>query len=312
MPGSPVSRVRAAAQLLREPDALRGRLRSELINAARRYDRIGRWFLKHTLGRMPLGELGVSDDDDRLPFLRLRDDTVFYGFPHWPAGTQEIPGPALQLAHLNLAVQVRTRYLTDERFQQREYTVQPGDTIVELGAYLGYYSMWLARQVGPTGRVCAVELIPETFQLLQRNLTENYPHTTTALHRGVWKSPGTHDALWIPRGPGGGLTAEGIERFGSTQKISVPTDTVDGILDGLEVERVDLLIVQLNGSEIEAVAGMDRAFELCRNMVIVAGERSDMDTSATLRECLEKRAFDVTVKGRAVYGKNRRAQNAPG
>ena len=161
--------------------------------------------------------------------------------------------------------------------------------------------MRLARRVGPTGRVFAIELIPQTFQLLQRNLVENFPDTTIALHRGVWDGRGEREALWIPLGPGGGLTAEGIERFGSAQTVTVPTDTVDGILAELEINWVDLLIVQLNGSETEAVAGMEKSLEFCKNMVIVAGERSDVDTLAVIRKRLEKHRYSVVVRGRAVY-----------
>ena len=51
--------------------------------------------------------------------------------------------------------------------------LNPGLTIVELGAGIGYYTLILAAGVGPTGRVHAIESNAKNFELLNKNLEGN-------------------------------------------------------------------------------------------------------------------------------------------
>jgi FkbM family methyltransferase len=51
--------------------------------------------------------------------------------------------------------------------------VRPGDLALDLGAHIGYYTLLLARLVGPYGRVFAFEPDPANFALLQRNVAAN-------------------------------------------------------------------------------------------------------------------------------------------
>jgi FkbM family methyltransferase len=51
--------------------------------------------------------------------------------------------------------------------------VRLGDTAIDVGANVGLFSIELARLVGPTGRVFAVEPGPEAYAFLKRNLSRN-------------------------------------------------------------------------------------------------------------------------------------------
>jgi hypothetical protein len=66
--------------------------------------------------------------------------------------------------------------------------IKPGDTVIDVGANLGYYSVLMADLVGSTGRVVSFEPNPRLFELLQRNVgingftrrTQCYPRAVTA------------------------------------------------------------------------------------------------------------------------------------
>lgn len=51
--------------------------------------------------------------------------------------------------------------------------LSPGDTFVDIGANIGYYTVLAAQKVGPKGRVFAFEPDPESFALLQHNVERN-------------------------------------------------------------------------------------------------------------------------------------------
>lgn len=63
--------------------------------------------------------------------------------------------------------------------------VKPGDTVVDVGANIGYYTLQLARLVGPAGRVFAFEPEPRNFDLLRRNVWENGYNNVTLVHAAV-------------------------------------------------------------------------------------------------------------------------------
>lgn len=51
-------------------------------------------------------------------------------------------------------------------------SLSEGDTFIDIGAHIGYYSMVASRLVGDSGKVISFEPTPSTFGLLQKNLQQ--------------------------------------------------------------------------------------------------------------------------------------------
>ncbi len=51
--------------------------------------------------------------------------------------------------------------------------LRPGDTVVEVGANIGFLSLLASRLVGPSVRVLAIEAHPRTYFALLNNLKRN-------------------------------------------------------------------------------------------------------------------------------------------
>jgi len=153
------------------------------------------------------------------------------------------------------------------RSQTQRYKVQPGDTVVELGAFVGFHAMRLAQAVGPTGRVIAVEMMPEYAQICRRNFENNRLTQATVVPCAV----ATKDA-WAEahcdRHQRNSLVGGIVQNDGSAQRsVMVPALTVDQILDKQEVSKCDLLIVQINGTEIEALRAV-KNWDRIRNIAV--------------------------------------------
>src|SRR6266498_913451 len=54
--------------------------------------------------------------------------------------------------------------------------IGPGMTVIDIGAFVGWYTLLAARQVGPYGKVYAFEPDPRNYALLSENLLRNKLH----------------------------------------------------------------------------------------------------------------------------------------
>jgi FkbM family methyltransferase len=54
--------------------------------------------------------------------------------------------------------------------------LRPGDTVIDVGAHIGTFSVPMASRVGPSGKVFSFEGSSETFRLLQHNVETNDSH----------------------------------------------------------------------------------------------------------------------------------------
>jgi FkbM family methyltransferase len=79
----------------------------------------------------------------------------------------------LDLSDVEIGLNVaRGRYETDEIAFMRD-TIRPGDFVVDVGANIGFHTMWMASFVGPLGHVYAYEPLESNAALLKKSLREN-------------------------------------------------------------------------------------------------------------------------------------------
>ncbi len=69
--------------------------------------------------------------------------------------------------------------------------VKPGMTVVDIGANIGYYTLLMARQVGPAGKVFAFEPDPFNFSLLEENVRSNGYKNVTLINAALSERTGT-------------------------------------------------------------------------------------------------------------------------
>jgi FkbM family methyltransferase len=71
-----------------------------------------------------------------------------------------------------------------------EATLAPGDTVIDIGANVGYDTLLAAHCVGPGGRVFAIEASPRMFALLRDNLALNDATCVEAFNAAVCAKAG--------------------------------------------------------------------------------------------------------------------------
>jgi len=126
----------------------------------------------------------------------------------------------------------------------------PGGVFVDIGANVGTYALVLARDVGATGRVIAVEPHPVTHARLTFNaLASGYRHVEL-----VAAAAGDSDGELLIETDGGNLGASHIVTGTATSSaIKVPALRLKRILDEADITKVDALKIDIEGFEDRAL-----------------------------------------------------------
>ena len=161
------------------------------------------------------------------------------------------------------------------------YTPRPGGVVVELGAAEGTETPLLSSLVGSSGKVVAVEAHPDTFARLQATCAGL--GNVKLIHAAVAAQEG-RVTLSDEATPWHNHLTDG-------EGITVPASTLDGITRSLQ--QVDLLKVNIEGSEADVLASSPKTLAKTRNVVVSCHDFVGMATKARVRETLMQAGFDV-------------------
>src|SRR5262245_2075924 len=143
--------------------------------------------------------------------------------------------------------------------------IKPGMTVVDVGANFGYYTVLFGGAVGPAGRVIAIEPVPSTVTLLHDTITLNGLAARTRLVAGAAGAIASSEAhiLVPPREPKNATVIAGPQ----TGSIVVPAFTLDELL--LHLDRVDLVKIDAEGSEVNVIEGMRETIATHRPAILL-------------------------------------------
>jgi FkbM family methyltransferase len=132
--------------------------------------------------------------------------------------------------------------------------LRPGDVFVDVGAYIGYFTIVASRLVGESGSVVAIEPLRASFERLRRNVELNEACNVRALNVAALDRP-TELVLWAhPRNPGATVIESPGPEF--RREPSVQARPLTEILEAAEIARVRVIKIDVEGSEAAVVHGM--------------------------------------------------------
>lgn len=147
--------------------------------------------------------------------------------------------------------------------------LRPGRVVLDIGAFIGSHTVYFAQQVGPRGRVYAFEPQRHAFQMLCGNVALNALTNVTCLPYVIGKETGVRRL--------GELSQTIAENFGGTQALVVPagepTRTVR--VDDLELPRCDVMKIDVEGMELDVLAGAGGTIERCKPMIYCENNRAE-------------------------------------
>jgi len=147
--------------------------------------------------------------------------------------------------------------------------IQPGMTVLEGGANIGAHTVGLSQIVGPTGRVFAFEPQRLMFQTLCGNLALNSCVNVHAFQAALGDKAGQ---LCVPAPAADRATNfGGVSLIGCTQGEVTPVS----IIDDLQLADCDFIKLDVEGMEVEALAGASGTVQARRPFIYAENDRRD-------------------------------------
>lgn len=190
--------------------------------------------------------------------------------------------------------------LATRLLQLKRKTGGDGLVALDLGANLGVHTVEWAKAMHGWGTVIAVEAQERVYYALAGNITINNCLNARAIHGAIGAEEGTLDIPvpdYLSPASFGSLELRQTARSefigqtiqpGKTQTVKMLT------VDGLHLERLDFIKIDVEGMEMEALAGAVQTIEKTRPVMMIESIKTDKNA---LREFLLGRGYQIFPVG---------------
>jgi FkbM family methyltransferase len=160
--------------------------------------------------------------------------------------------------------------------------VQPGWTVVDLCAHIGYITLLLAKLVGPNGRVFAFEPVPDNFEVLCENVRLNGYRNVILEQKAVTNASGPV-TLHVPEDTSR-YSSQGSLLIKRGKPYLVEGISLDAYWQSIGNPPLYLIKVDIEGAEDAAIEGMTRVLKCWHPVIVVEVHTS---SSGNPSHCLE-------------------------
>jgi FkbM family methyltransferase len=153
-------------------------------------------------------------------------------------------------------------------FDAVEPFVSPGETVLDVGAHVGYAAVRFAAWAGPSGHVACFEPVPSHVKQLSGNLRANGFETRTMIvPMAVCDEEVERDFFDSGRSNSGMGSLTGSAGHAPSRRVR--TTTIDAWLAGAGVADVALTKIDVEGAEALVVRGMARTLAEGRHRAVL-------------------------------------------
>jgi FkbM family methyltransferase len=175
---------------------------------------------------------------------------------------------------------LRGRYEREEIDFVRS-VLNAGDTAIDVGGHIGFFTMQMAAMVGPTGSVYSFEPYDPNADLLERSIDENRFRDRVTFHRAAVGAATGTATLTFPmetlNSGGAYLLRAGTSPLTGNQKKPVPAIALD---DVTITGRVRLIKMDVEGAEPQVVRGATRLLANHRPVILSELHPTQLDRAS--------------------------------
>lgn len=144
--------------------------------------------------------------------------------------------------------------------------LKPGDTFLDVGANIGYFSLLASQLVGDAGTVVSFEPSARALSRLTGHLCLNQCRNVTVCSQAMGESTGTETLNWAPSSNIGGSTiARGIPANGYSEQIAVRR--LDDVCRDMSL-KPSVIKLDVEGFELFALRGAEQTLRTHHPVVV--------------------------------------------
>ncbi len=137
--------------------------------------------------------------------------------------------------------------------------------IIDGGANVGQYAREALLHC-PTARVFCLEPVPETFRLLKENL--HGEKRVTFINKGLYHTPGPQKIHLYPSHTHASIVSLTGVPYATTGTTTIHMTRGDDLVNEYGIKKIDLLKLDLEGAEYDALLGFDKTLQAGKIRVV--------------------------------------------
>lgn len=161
--------------------------------------------------------------------------------------------------------------------------VREGDVCWDVGANIGYFTLLMAARTRSSGRVDAFEPFPPVYEKLERNIALNNFTWVNPVSRAASDQNGTMQFVLPEFGISpyasertqtmlqdcGGVGYLKMQEQEGVQTVDVDVTTLDEYAAETNLQRLDVMKMDIEGAELTALKGMQNTIETMRPVIAI-------------------------------------------
>lgn len=174
-----------------------------------------------------------------------------------------------------------------------------GGVLIDIGANMGYCSLLMSRTVGEDGKVFAIEPSERDFLRLIDNVSLNKLNNVGVYRLAISDISGEVEISIASEERsslntlGTEFSNKGIEKL-RTEKVEATT--LDRFVEQEEIDKIDVIKMDIEGSELKALLGAKDSIEMFRPALILGINKNSLKANGSSVEEIEKILRDLRYK----------------
>jgi FkbM family methyltransferase len=172
--------------------------------------------------------------------------------------------------------------------------LRPGMVMVDVGAYVGQFTLISSRVANNEIRIFSFEPTPDVFRQLCRNVKANRCAHVTCIQAALSDTPGKANFYFYPESH----DQNSLRALASSDAscVEVAVETIDSISDKYLIDRIDVIKVDVEGNELSVLKGARRSLAQFRPVLIIEVSRHQRAygyTGADIKTLLREFCYDA-------------------
>jgi len=169
-----------------------------------------------------------------------------------------------------------------------------GNVFYDIGANKGFYAVLGAHLVGEEGHVYAFEPFPESAQTIRKNVHMNEFENVTVIEAAISDKTGQNELLLTGDSARFRLfSSRNVSPDSKTRSLTVRQWSIDDLFESKPLRSPDLVMIDVEGSEIEVLNGMKGIIKTYRPIIICEIHWLKWEVEEVIADLFEPLGYEV-------------------